>query len=77
MQQTGASGLAKKKKFKFKSFMDLRETNQSLGLASAGSAAQVIPTSPEILSAVIPEGRSEERRVGKECLNIARKKKNS
>ena len=38
--------------------MDLRETNQSLGLASAGSAAQVIPTSPEILSAVMPEGRS-------------------
>jgi hypothetical protein len=33
------------------------ETNQVLGLAPSGSAAQVTPTSPEILPAEIPEGR--------------------
>ena len=43
--------------FNFKSFMDLVETNHSLGLAPSGSAAQVTPTSPEILDAAIPEGR--------------------
>ena len=37
--------------------MDLVETNQALGLAPSGSAAQVTPTSPEILAAEIPEGR--------------------
>ena len=40
-------GRASKKKIQFfKSFMGLLETNQSLGLASAGSEVQVIPTSP-------------------------------
>ena len=59
MQQTGVSELAKKKKqkFNFKSFMVLVNTNQSLGGAPSGSAVQVTPTSPEILSAVKPEGR--------------------
>ena len=33
------------------------ETNHALGWAPAGSAAQVTPTSPEILDAGIPEGR--------------------
>ena len=48
----------KRKKLNFKSFVDLVvETNQSLGLAPAGSALQVRPTSPEILDAAIPEGR--------------------
>ena len=32
------------------------ETNQSLGLAPAGSAVQVIPTSPDILDAGMPKG---------------------
>ena len=36
---------------------DILETNQSLGLAPAGRAAQLRPTSPEILDAAIPEGR--------------------
>jgi hypothetical protein len=36
--------------------MDLVETNQSSGLAPTGSAAQVTPTSPEILAAEIPKG---------------------
>jgi hypothetical protein len=40
----------------FKSFMDLLETNQSLGLAPTESGVQVKPTSPEILDAVIPKG---------------------
>jgi hypothetical protein len=48
---------ASKEIFNFKSFMDPMETNQSLGLAPMGSAAQVTPTSPEILAAEIPEGR--------------------
>jgi hypothetical protein len=56
VQQTGLSELAKRK-FKFKSFLYLVETNQSSGLAPTGSAAQVTPTSPEILAAEIPEGR--------------------
>jgi hypothetical protein len=56
VQQTGERELAKKK-ISFKSFMDLLETNQSLGLAPTGSAVQVRPTSPEILDAAIPEGR--------------------
>ena len=47
----------KKKRLGFKSFMDLVETNQSLGLAPIGSAVQVRPTSPVILDAVIPVGR--------------------
>ena len=57
MQQRGVLELEKKKKekekFNFKSFMDLLavKTNQSLGLALAGSAVQVTPTSPEILFA--------------------------
>ena len=58
MQQTGASELAKKNAmFNFISFMDLLVTNQSLSLASAGSTAQVTPTSPERLSTEYPEGR--------------------
>ena len=59
MQQTGVLVLVKKENFNFKSFMDLLvvETNQSWGLAPAGSAVQVTPTSPEILFAEVPEGR--------------------
>ena len=57
MQQTGARELPKKREVNFKSLRDLLETNQSLGLAPAGSAVQVRPTSPVILVAEIPEGR--------------------
>ena len=56
VQQTGASELANSNIIKFKSFMDLLETNQSLRLVSAGSGVQVIPTRPEILDAGIPKG---------------------
>ena len=56
MQQRGASELAKKI-IKFNSFIDpILETNQSARLALAGSAVQVIPTSPEILDGEIPKG---------------------
>ena len=48
--------IKKTEKIKFKSFMDLLETNQSLGLAPSESALQEIPTSPEILDAEMPIG---------------------
>ena len=57
VQQTGARRLAKQKTINFKSFMNLLQTNQSLGLAPSGSALQVRPTYPERLDAEIPEGR--------------------
>ena len=55
MQQRGFSELSKKM-FNFISSMNLVETNQSAGLAPAGSAVQVTPTSPETLDAEIPKG---------------------
>ena len=57
VQQTGVRRLVKQKEINFKSFMDLLETNQSLGLAPSGSALHVRPTYPERLDAEIPEGR--------------------
>ena len=48
---------SQKKRLILNHYMDLLQTNQSLGLAPLGSAVQVRPTYPERLDAEIPEGR--------------------